>query len=105
MTRPDDGALAVAARVRDGEASAEEVARGALERIEAENDALGAFLSVDRDGALARARELDAARARGEALGPLAGVPVALKANMCLEGVETHCGASDRFSVKGYDRD
>jgi aspartyl-tRNA(Asn)/glutamyl-tRNA(Gln) amidotransferase subunit A len=52
-----------------------------------------AFLYVDEDGALAAARRVDEAAQRGAALGPLAGVPLALKDVMATEGVPTTCGS------------
>src|SRR5688572_23745370 len=75
--------------VRDRSVSAREVAEAFLARIDAVDGALGAFLRVDREGALARADELDRALARGEEIGPLGGVPVALKDLFVTRGVAT----------------
>ena len=83
----------LARAVRTGERSARSNVEAAFEAIDAQDGALDAFGVLDRDGALTRAIELDRRREAGEELGPLAGVPVALKSNMCLEGVETHCGS------------
>jgi aspartyl-tRNA(Asn)/glutamyl-tRNA(Gln) amidotransferase subunit A len=83
------GVTAIAARVRDGETSAEAITLAALEQIAKYNGELNAFLEVPRDGALAQARAIDAKRARGEALGALAGVPVAIKDAICVRGVAT----------------
>ncbi|MBM3266772.1 MAG: Asp-tRNA(Asn)/Glu-tRNA(Gln) amidotransferase subunit GatA [Candidatus Sericytochromatia bacterium] len=83
----------IAARVRAGDLSAERVAADALDRIAALDPAIGAFLTVTRDSALARARDLDRRRAGGQALGPLAGVPVALKDNLCTRGAPTTCAS------------
>src|SRR6266498_1650593 len=58
-----------------GEVSATEAAQAHLDRISAVDDRVRAFLHVDASGALAAARAVDEARARGAALGPLAGVP------------------------------
>jgi aspartyl-tRNA(Asn)/glutamyl-tRNA(Gln) amidotransferase subunit A len=52
-----------------------------------------AFLFVDTEGALAQADQVDAARAKGENLGPLAGVPLALKDILAQEGIPTTCGS------------
>ncbi len=69
----------LARRVAAGEVSARELTEAHLARIERDDEAIGAYLLVDADGALAQADAVDAARARGDALGPLAGVPIALK--------------------------
>ncbi|WP_437948861.1 Asp-tRNA(Asn)/Glu-tRNA(Gln) amidotransferase subunit GatA [Sorangium sp. So ce296] len=83
----------LAALVQRGEVSAEEVARAALARIEQRDGALGAFLTVQGEQAIEAARALDARRARGEALGPLAGVPIGLKDALCTEGAPTTAGS------------
>ncbi|MGD8858582.1 MAG: Asp-tRNA(Asn)/Glu-tRNA(Gln) amidotransferase subunit GatA [Myxococcales bacterium] len=76
-----------------GELSAEEATVDYLGRVEALDGALGAYLYVDAEGALAQARAVDAARAAGEKPGPLAGVPVALKDNLCTRGQPTTCAS------------
>ena len=75
------------------EVSAEEVVRAHLDRIEAAEPDLHAFLYIDAERALATARDIDARRAVGERLGPLAGVPVALKDLYTLTGAPTTCGS------------
>jgi aspartyl-tRNA(Asn)/glutamyl-tRNA(Gln) amidotransferase subunit A len=82
----------LARRVRERSLSAEDVTRACLDRIAAADGALGAFLLVLGERALARARAVDAAVARGEAL-PLAGVPVAVKDVLGLAGHPTTCGS------------
>jgi len=79
--------------VRRGEVSALSVTRAALARIAAVDPGLHAWTLVDERGALACAREVDAARARGEPLGPLAGVPTGLKDNFVTAGLETTAGS------------
>ncbi|MGP3968630.1 Asp-tRNA(Asn)/Glu-tRNA(Gln) amidotransferase subunit GatA [Streptomyces sp. 6N223] len=86
-------AAELAARIADGTVSAVEVAEAHLARIDAVDEKVHAFLHVDRDGALAQARRVDEARARGERLGPLAGVPLALKDIFTTTGVPTTCGS------------
>ncbi|HNB07537.1 MAG TPA: Asp-tRNA(Asn)/Glu-tRNA(Gln) amidotransferase subunit GatA, partial [Thauera aminoaromatica] len=63
-----------------------------LDRIDALNPALNAFITVDREGALAAARAADARIAAGSA-GPLTGIPLAHKDVFCTEGVLTTCGS------------
>jgi aspartyl-tRNA(Asn)/glutamyl-tRNA(Gln) amidotransferase subunit A len=76
-----------------GEVGAEEVCKAYLERIEKYDDRLGAYISVQPESALAQAREVDRRRAAGEETGPLAGVPLAIKDVICLEGFPTTCGS------------
>ncbi|MCP3917942.1 MAG: Asp-tRNA(Asn)/Glu-tRNA(Gln) amidotransferase subunit GatA [bacterium] len=94
MTRFESyDATALRAAILAGELSAEQATRAALEAAESRGTALGAFLHVEGDAALARARALDArSRTDGEP-GALFGVPVALKANMCLAGSPASCGS------------
>ena len=89
----DGAAQAIAAEVRSGRASAHEVTLAALERIETRNAAFGAFTDVTTARALARAQAIDAARARGETLGPLAGAPFAVKNLFDVEGLSTRAGS------------
>ena len=84
-------AAAVAAAVRSGERSAVGVTTEALAAIAA--DDVAAFNTVMADHALGRATEIDRAVAAGEDPGPLAGVPVALKDNLCTRGVATTCSS------------
>jgi aspartyl-tRNA(Asn)/glutamyl-tRNA(Gln) amidotransferase subunit A len=86
-------AAETAAAVASGETSAVDVARAHLDRIAAVDGKLHAFLHVDDVGALDAAARVDAARARGDALGPLAGVPLALKDVFTTRGIPTTCGS------------
>lgn len=83
----------IAEGVAAGEFSATEVARAALDSIEARDAEIGAFLQVSADFALDAAARIDAARAAGETLPPLAGVPLAIKDNMNLVGTRTTCAS------------
>ena len=86
-------AAETATRIAAGELTAVEVAHAHLDRIGAVDDRVHAFLRVDADGALAAAEAVDAARAAGEELGPLAGVPLALKDVVVTRDLETTSGS------------
>jgi aspartyl-tRNA(Asn)/glutamyl-tRNA(Gln) amidotransferase subunit A len=68
-----------AASIRDASISASELCQAYLDRIKKHDGAIGAYLLVDEEGALAQARAVDADLAAGKPLGPLAGVPVGIK--------------------------
>jgi len=86
-------AVDTAAAIASREVSAVEVARAHLDRITAVESEVHAFLHVDTDGALASAEAVDARIAAGEAVGPLAGVPLALKDVLTMRGIPTTCGS------------
>ncbi len=84
----------LAASVRNGEVSAREVTQHALDRIELLNPALGAFVAVDAEGALAQAARVDDAVASGHDPGPLAGVPMGVKDLEAARGFVTTFGSA-----------
>jgi len=93
VTATTTTASAIAAAVRSGSRSAREVLEEHLAAIEAREPELHAFNLVTGDAARASADRVDAAVAAGEDPGPLAGVPVALKDNLCTRGVATTCSS------------
>ena len=95
MATPFDSLTAaqIAAGVAAGSFSATEVARASLDAIEARDGAVQAFLQVSPELALDAAARVDAARAAGEKLPALAGVPLAIKDNMNLVGTRTTCAS------------
>lgn len=93
MSFPWKSGIEIRRDVESGAASAVEVARAYLDRAETLNPKLACFLTIDHEGALAAAAQVDRARDAGEALGPLAGVPVAVKDNLCTRGVRTTCAS------------
>ncbi len=86
-------AAEMAAAVAAGEMSAVELAKAHLGRIEETDIQVRAFLHVASDGALAAARAVDERRAAGQPLGPLAGVPLALKDVFTTTDMPTTCGS------------
>jgi len=86
-------ATAWRAGVVEGRWSAREGVEASLERVEALDGELHAFRHLDRELVLRRADACDAALAAGEHQGPLFGVPVALKSNLCRAGEVTDCGS------------
>jgi aspartyl-tRNA(Asn)/glutamyl-tRNA(Gln) amidotransferase subunit A len=93
----------LAKKLRAKEFSVTELTKSLLERIEASQPRLNAFVTVTGESALAQARAADAAFASGEA-GPLTGLPLAHKDIFCTKGVRTSCGSRmlDNF-VSPYD--
>ncbi len=86
-------AAGIAALVASGEVSAEEVTRAHLDRIAATDGSVHAFLHVAADRAVEAARAVDARRMAGEPLGPLGGVPLALKDVFTTADMPTTCGS------------
>lgn len=87
-------AASIASQVRSGTRTAVAVVSEHLDRIAAAQPSLNAFTLVTAEAALAAAERIDAAMARGEDPGPLAGVPIAVKDIIDQAGIATTCGAS-----------
>ncbi len=89
----EETAESIGRSVQSGARSAVEVAQTFVERAERTASLLSTYLHRDPEGTLAMARGVDARIAKGEKLSPLAGVPIALKDNLCTRGIPTTCGS------------
>lgn len=83
----------MAAALNSGEITSVELTQAHLEQINKVDGQVHAFLHIDKEGALQQAKQVDAKRAKGEKLAPLAGVPLALKDVMTQKGIPTTCGS------------
>jgi len=79
--------------IQDREISIQELTRSIFQRIEEVEDKIKAFLSLDEEGAMEEAGRLDRKLSQGERLGPLGGIPIAVKDIICLKGRRTTCGS------------
>jgi aspartyl-tRNA(Asn)/glutamyl-tRNA(Gln) amidotransferase subunit A len=79
--------------MHSGKVSAEEICRAHLERIEKLDPDLGAFLTLMPEEAISTARKVDEDRSAGRNPGPLAGIPLAIKDNLCLQGIKATCAS------------
>lgn len=86
-------AVELGRKIKEKEVTVEEAVTAALDAIEKREAQVHSFVTVDREGALKRAKEVQAKINAGELTGPLAGVPVAIKDNMCTKGLLTTCSS------------
>lgn len=93
MNITDMTAVQLSAAIKEGNTTAVEAAEAVLARIEEEDKKYNCYVTVDREGALAQAKKVQAQIEAGTLNGPLAGVPVALKDNLCTEGLLTTCAS------------
>lgn len=84
----------LAAELREGKITSAQLTRAFLQRIREVDPRLHAFITVDEEGALETANQVDARRAAGDQLHPFAGVPIAIKDNIVTEGLETTCASN-----------
>jgi aspartyl-tRNA(Asn)/glutamyl-tRNA(Gln) amidotransferase subunit A len=73
--------------------SAVELAQSVLQRVQGLDEKIQGYMTVTADQALAQAKAVDDKIARGEKIAPLAGIPMAIKDNICTEGIKTTCSS------------
>ena len=97
MTPIKDDIEALKTRITSGETTARAVVESSVSAAESLNEELNAFLQIDRNGALARAEEIDKSlwsqNGDGTSVPALAGIPIAIKDNICVRGMQTSCGS------------
>lgn len=81
-------------RLASGDLTAVDLTHSVLQRIDANDEHINAFISVDAEGALTAAADVDRRRQAGEPVGALAGVPLAIKDVLCVRGGRTTCGSA-----------
>ena len=86
-------ATELAKKIKRGELSVTEAAKASLAQIAKEDPKIHAYLTVDEEKVLARAREVEEGIRAGKYTGPLAGVPIAVKDNICTKGMKTTCAS------------
>ena len=80
-------------KIKAHEVTVEEATRAALDAIRAKEKDINSFVTVDEESAMIRAKEVQKMIDDGTLTGPLAGVPVAIKDNMCTKGMLTTCSS------------
>lgn len=86
-------AVELAAKIKEKEVTVKEAVEAVFARIEEKEKALNCYVTLDKEGALKQAEEVQKKIDDGELAGALAGVPVAIKDNMCTEGMLTTCSS------------
>ena len=87
-------------KMRKGELSSEELTRSVLGCTEKRELAINAYRHLDPDRAIKKAKEVDDLRAKGQALSPMAGIPIAVKDNLCTKDMPTTCSSNILASFK-----
>ena len=93
MSIVDLTALQLGKEIQGGNLTAVDAAEAALEQIRRAEPQIGAFVTVDEEGVLKQARKVQKQIEAGELKGPLAGVPAAIKDNLCISGMRTTCSS------------
>ena len=93
MSILDKTAAELGAAIKNGEVTVMQAVEASLSRIEESESLYNCYVTVDREGALAKAQEIQKKIDQGILTGPLAGVPAAIKDNLCTRGLLTTCSS------------
>jgi len=99
MTMHEESALGLSSLIKAKKLGVVELTGAYIDAVEKNDNRYNAFLTVAKEKALARAKEIQSRIDSGEALSPFAGVPIAVKDNISTEGIETTCASK---MLKGY---
>lgn len=105
MSITDLSLKSLAAAIRAGDITSREAVEASLERVALVQPLIHAWVSVDREGAVAAAERFDSTRRPGESLGPLSGVPFGVKDIIDVAGTPTRCGSPMRDDAAPAVRD
>ncbi len=86
-------AVQLGKKIKEGEVTSPEAVKAVLGQIKAMEPELNSYVTIDEEGALKQAEEIQKRIESGELTGPLAGVPAAVKDNICMEGLKTTCSS------------
>lgn len=86
-------AVQLGKKIKDGEVTSVEAVKAVLDQIKAMEPLLNSFVTIEEEKALEQADEVQKRIEAGELTGPLAGVPVAVKDNICIDGMKTTCSS------------
>ena len=89
----DYTAVELSDRIKKGEIKVAEAVKAVFARIDEREEALNCYITLEKEKALARAGEVQKQIDEGTLTGPLAGVPFAIKDNLCAKGIRTTCGS------------
>lgn len=89
----DFTAVELGEKIREGQIGVEEAVKASLDQCRSMEETIHAYVTLDEEKALARAREVQSKIREGRVKGPLAGVPMAVKDNLCTEGMRTTCSS------------